>query len=90
MFNRGDQRSDQERENQHTGIARIGKDVDRTVEASGKTGQRIELAQQGMPHPDTCGQRQDHLLAPNREHDREHGRQDRVPGRVTHREIRRQ
>jgi hypothetical protein len=85
MFYRADQGPDQEREDQHPGIARVREDINRTVQAPRQTGQRIELAQQRMSHPDTRGQRQDDLFAPDREHDREYGRQDGVPGRITHR-----
>jgi hypothetical protein len=43
-FYRGDQGPDQERENQHAGVARIRKDVDRAVKAPDNACQRIELA----------------------------------------------
>ena len=52
-LNSGNQRADEQREDQHPGVARIGENTDRTFQAPGDAGQRVELIEQRMRAPNT-------------------------------------
>jgi hypothetical protein len=73
---RSDQWTDQQSENENPGVTRICENIDYAIESFGDTGQRIELVQESMTHPDTREERQDDLLAPDGEDDRENWRKD--------------
>ena len=78
------QRPDQQSENDHTRVTGIAEYIDDAIKSGSNTQQRVETVEYRKAHPDACEQRQDDLLAPDREDDGNDRGQNGIPTGIAH------